>query len=210
VKILPHIQGSDEWLAARAGLATASCFADIMATLKSGGEAVERRNYRARLVVERLTGKPVSTYQNKSMQQGQEREPFARRAYEVKTANLVEEVGLCLHDELECGASPDGLIDDDGGLEIKCPELSAHLRYLKLEKGCPPPEYFWQVQGALWITGREYWDFASWNPDFPENLQLVIRRVARDKQAIDKLAGEVARFMDEVRGEVEAVSKLAA
>lgn len=209
MKILTHTQGSDEWLAARAGIATASCFGDIMATIKSG-ESADRKGYRARLVVERLTGKAMPTYQNAAMKQGQEREPFARRAYEVRTANLVEEVGLCLHDELECGASPDGLVDDDGGIEIKSPELSAHLRYLKLEKGCPPPEYFWQVQGALWITGREWWDFASWNPDFPESLQLVIRRVARDKAAIDKLAGEVARFMEEVRAETEAVRKLAA
>jgi hypothetical protein len=77
-----------------------------MATVKSGGEASDRKNYRARLVVERLTKKPVSTFTNAAMKQGQEREPFAREAYEVKTGNLVDEVGLCLHDELECGASP--------------------------------------------------------------------------------------------------------
>jgi hypothetical protein len=210
VRVLDHPQGGDAWLAARCGLATASCFADVMATLKSGGEASERRNYRARLVVERLTKKPVPTFQNAAMKQGTDREPFARDAYEIHTGNLVDQVGLCLHDEMECGASPDGLIDDGGGLELKCPELAAHLRYLKLEKGCAPAEYFWQVQGCLWITGREWWDFASWNPDFPENLQLTIRRINRDKAAIDKLAAEVARFMDEVRAEVESVSKLAA
>lgn len=207
MRILEHPQGSDGWLLARAGIATASCFGDIMATVKSG-ESADRRNYRARLVVERLTGKSMPTYQNAAMKQGSEREPFARRAYEVKTANLVEEVGLCLHDDLDCGASPDGLIDEDGGLELKCPELAAHLRYLKLEKGCPPAEYFWQVQGAMWITGRAWWDFGSWNPDFPENLQLTIRRVVRDEPSIAKLAGEVARFMDEVRAEVESVRNL--
>lgn len=208
MKALEHEQGSDGWLAARAGIATASCFADIMATVKSGGEASDRKNYRARLVVERLTGKPVPTFQNSAMKQGQEREPFARNAYQVKTGNLVEEVGLCLHDELAAGASPDGLVDDDGGLEIKSPELAAHLRYLKLEKGCAPAEYFWQVQGGMWITGRAWWDFASWNPDFPENLQLTIRRVQRDEEAIKKLAAEVARFMDEVRAEEASVRAL--
>lgn len=156
--IIDHPQGSEEWLASRSGIATASCFADVMAVIKSG-EAASRRNYRAKLVVERLTGKPVKGFVTKAMEQGTEREPLARVAYEAETGNSVSEVGLCRHDTLECGASPDGLIGDKGGLEIKCPELATHLEYLRLKT--VPAEYFWQVQGGLWITGREWWDFVS-------------------------------------------------
>jgi len=193
-----HEQGTPEWLAERAGIATASSFADVMATVKSG-EAASRRNYRARLVVERLTGKPVPTFQSAAMRQGTEREPDARMAYMMKTGAVVDQVGLCRHDTLEAGASPDGLIGTDGGLEIKCPELATHLEYIKLKT--EPPEYAWQIQGGMWITGRKWWDFASFNPDFPEHLQLVIRRVCRDEAAITRLAAEVSKFMDEVRAE---------
>ena len=199
--IIDHPQGSEEWLASRSGIATASCFADVMAVIKSG-EAASRRNYRAKLVVERLTGKPVKGFVTKAMEQGTEREPLARVAYEAETGNSVSEVGLCRHDTLECGASPAGLIGDKGGLEIKCPELATHLEYLRLKT--VPAEYFWQVQGGLWITGREWWDFVSFNPDFPENLQLAVRRVQRDEDAIKRLSAEVARFMDEVRAEADA------
>lgn len=193
-----HEQGTPEWLADRAGIATASSFADVMATIKSG-EAASRRSYRARLVVERLTGKPVPTFQSAAMRQGNEREPDARMAYMMRTGAVVDQVGLCRHDTLEAGSSPDGLIGSDGGLEIKCPELATHLEYIKLKT--EPPEYSWQIQGGMWITGRQWWDFASFNPDFPEHLQLVVRRVYRDESAIAKLAAEVAKFMDEVRAE---------
>jgi hypothetical protein len=169
-----------------------------MAKVKAG-EAAGRRNYRARLVVERLTGRPVTTFQSAAMRQGTEREPDARMAYMVRTGAVVEEVGLCMHDTLEAGMSPDGLIGTKGGLEIKCPELANHLEYLKLK--AEPPEYTWQIQGGLWISERDWWDFASFNPEFPEHLQLVVRRVYRDDKRIKELAAEVERFMDEVRAE---------
>lgn len=198
MKVLNHEQGSVDWLLSRAGIATASEFDSIMAKVKSG-EAASRRNYRAKLVVERLTGRPVTTFQSAAMRQGTEREPDARLAYMVHTGALVEQVGLCRHDELEAGASPDGLIGTAGGLEIKCPELANHLEYLKLK--AEPPEYMWQIQGGLWISAREWWDFVSFNPEFPEHLQLVVRRVYRDERRIKELASEVERFMNEVRAE---------
>ena len=205
MRIIDHPQGSAEWLASRAGVPTASCFAAVMATIKTG-EAAERRNYRARLVVERLTGKSVATFQSPAMKQGTEREPFARMAYEAQSGHIVQEVGLCMHDTIPAGASPDGLIDADGGLEIKCPELSTHLAYLQ-SKG-EPAEYTWQIQGAMWITGRAWWDFVSFNPDFPEHLQLIVRRIQRNDEAIKKLAAEVERFLGEVDAEVERVRNL--
>jgi hypothetical protein len=207
MKIIECAQGSPEWLLARCGVASASKFASVMAKIKSG-EAAERRNYRADLVVERLTGRPLEGFTTAAMKQGTEREPFARMAYEARTGLIVQEVGFCRHDELEAGASPDGLIEGDGGLEIKCPERSAHLRYLQQEG--EPPEYTWQIQGGMWITGRAWWDFVSYNPDFPENLQLIVRRIKRDEDAIKRLADNVAQFMAEVRAETDALSKLAA
>ncbi len=207
MKVVEFPQGTDGWLAARCGIPTASCFADVMAKIKSG-ESADRRNYRAKLVVERLTGKPVQTFLNDAMKLGTEREPLARLAYEARTGNLVQEIGLCLHDTLECGASPDGLIDADGGLEIKCPGLAKHLEYLKLPANTAPSEYVWQVQGCMAVTGRAWWDFASFNPDFPEHLQLVIRRIKRDDAAIESLAAEVKTFIEGVKTETEYIRNL--
>lgn len=198
-------QGSEAWHAARCGVASASRFAAIMATIKSG-EAAERRNYRTDLVVERLTGRPLDAFTSTAMKQGIEREPLARLAYEAETGRSVHEVGFCRHDEIDAGASPDGLIGENGGLEIKCPERTAHLRYLQQE--AEPPEYTWQIQGGLWITGREWWDFVSYNPDFPEHLQLIVRRIRRNELAIKSLAVAVVCFLSEVEAEVERVRNL--
>ena len=203
MRIIECEQGSPEWHQARAGLATASCFADVLSTIKTG-EAAARRNYRVKLVVERLTGKVLNGgFQSAAMLQGTEREPYAREAYEATTGRLVQEVGFIVDDMHQAGCSPDGLIDDDGGLEIKCPELATHLDYLR----CPsePPAYTPQIQGSMWLTGRKWWDFVSWNPDYPEPLRLVIRRVKRDETYITKLQLAIALFMSEVREEEAAV-----
>jgi len=205
MKIIDHPQGSAEWLQARCGIPSASRFAAVMATIKTG-EAAERRNYRTDLVVERLTGKPLESFTSAAMKQGTEREPFARMAYEARTGNIVQEVGFCLHDEIEAGASPDGLIRSDGGLEIKCPERSAHLRYL--QEDAEPAEYRWQIQGGMWVTGRAWWDFVSYNPDFPEHLQLIVRRIKRNDEAIKRLADGLAAFVEEVRAEESRVRSL--
>ena len=209
MKVFNFQQGTPEWFAARLGIATASNFAAILAAVKSG-EAADRRNYRARLVVERLTGKPIETYTNAAMQQGTEREPFARAAYEHKSGAWVDEVGFIRHDTLEAGASPDGLIGGDGCLEIKSPQLATHLEYLRLPDATCPSIYRAQVQGQLWLAERQWCDFVSFNPDFPAHLQLVIRRVVRDETYIAGLALAVELFMGEVREETEAMQRLAA
>lgn len=201
-------QGSPEWRAARAGLATASRFADVLATIKSG-EAAARRNYRAQLVVERLTGRPVDGFQTQAMRTGTEREPVARAAYESRTGIWVEEVGFMRHDTLECGASLDGLVSPDGSIECKCPELPTHLTYLRLSPATAPAEYVAQIQGEMWIADRAWCDFVSWHPDFPDGLQLVVRRVMRDDTYIASLALAVSLFMDEVKEEESAVRNLA-
>jgi predicted phage-related endonuclease len=194
-------QGSPEWFAARCGKATASRFSDVLAKLKSGGESASRKNYRARLVVERLTGKPLETFSNAAMQQGIEREPLARLAYEAETGNVVTEVGFFDHPALMAGASPDGLIGAEGLLEIKCPQLATHLEYLALD--AEPAEYTAQIQGQMWILGMQWCDFVSFNPDFPDHLQLIVRRISRDDAFIAKLASEVAQFLEEVDTETK-------
>lgn len=207
MKIINCAQGEPEWFIARCGVATASRFGSIMATIKSG-EAAERRNYKTDLVVERLTGRPVDGFTTQAMRQGIEREPLARNAYEIHSGELVEQVGFCRLEDLDAGASPDGLVSEDGGLEIKCPERSAHLRYL--QQDMEPPEYTWQIQGAMWITGRAWWDFVSWNPDFPEHLQLIVRRIKRNDEAIKKLEAEVRKFLAEVDAEVDRIQNMKA
>lgn len=192
-------QGSAEWLALRLGKATGSRFADVLA----GGRGLSRRAYATQLALEIITGRPVEAYITPAMELGTEREPIARSEYEVLTGHFVTEVGFCLHDSLPCGVSPDGLIDDDGGLEIKCPKERTHAEYLTLP--AEPPAYTAQIQGCLWITGRAWWDFVSFHPAFPANARLIVRRIGRDEAYIEQLARAVALFGAEVEGLVESI-----
>lgn len=200
------LQQSPEWFAARCGRATASRFADVMAKIKTG-EAAGRRNYKAQLVAERLTGVPAESYTNAAMQWGVDTEPQARAAYEAFSGNIVEQVAFITHPEIMAGASPDGLIDGDGGLECKCPNTAAHIDALL--KGMPP-EHIPQIQGGMWLTGRQWWDFVSFDPRMPERLQLYVQRIPRDQKYIDALAPEVHGFLKEVEALVAELEKRAA
>lgn len=191
------VQGSPEWFAARLGIPTASTFADMMATVKTG-EAASRRNLRTKLVIERLTGARAETFTSFAMQQGAEREPAGRVEYEVRFNTIVREVGFIRHQTIACGASPDGLIEDDGGFELKCPLPSTHFAYLALKAGECPSEYRWQVQGSMWVTGRKWWDFCSYCPEFPPELQLIRRRVMRNDIDCAALRHEVEKFLAEI------------
>lgn len=209
MKFVDVVQGTPEWHHARRGLATASCFQQIIAEArKKGEESASRRTYRHKLALQRITGRIAPSFESFATRQGVEREPAARLAYEVQTGDTVEQRGFCLHDVLEAGASPDGLIDADGGLEIKSPEPEAH--YQVLRTGLVPSQYLAQVQGCLWICGRVWWRFVSYSPDFPERLQLKVLHVKRDQAYIDRLAGEVTVFLQEVREEVAELERLAA
>ena len=171
-----------------------------MATVKTG-ESADRRNYRAQLVCERLTGKPVETYSNRAMLVGTEREPDARALYQVRTRRLVDEAGFVRIEGMAAGASPDGLVGDDGLLEIKCPNPATHIDYLRLPPNECPKAYFWQVQGQMLATGRTWCDFVSYHPEFPGELQIVIRRVQHDQQALAKLVMGLGKFLEEVDAE---------
>jgi len=196
-------QRTEKWFKDRLGKATSSCFADVMAVLKSGGEAATRRNYRAQLVVERLTGVVQEMYQNGAMQWGTDTEPLAAVAYSMATGQDVEETEFVAHKTLQAGASPDRLVGKDGLVEIKCPNTATHIDTLKAGKA--PSQYITQMQGQMWITGRLWCDFVSFDPRMPEGSQLFISRVMRDDEFIKKLEAGVIQFLKEVDEEVKFV-----
>jgi putative phage-type endonuclease len=188
-----------DWLALRAGRFTASRMADLLARTKSG-PATSRANLITLLAVERITAQCVETYQNGAMARGIELEPTARSAYESHVGALVEEVGFMIHPELTfVGASPDGLVGSDGLLEIKCPSAPAkHLEALR--RGAHAQEYAWQVQTQLWVSGRTWVDVVSFDPRFPEGLQLAVARVVRDESAIAEMRAACLIAEAEVAG----------
>ena len=156
------IQGSQEWFAARVGKVTASRVHDIIATTKSGGYSAGRENYLAELVAERLTGTTYPSYQSPAMAYGSECEPEARFAYALRTGTEITEVGFINHPTIEeAGASPDGLVDDDGLVEIKCPNTKTHIDTLL--GGKMPVEYASQVQFQMACTGRQWCDLVSFD-----------------------------------------------
>lgn len=198
-------QGSDEWFAARLGRATASRFADVLATTKTGAGA-SRKNYLAQLVVERITGQRAESYTNAAMQWGTDTEPLARAAYSAATGNEVQECGFIRHGSLMAGASPDGMVEDDGLIEIKCPNTATHIETLLARR--MPSRYQAQVQGQLWIADKLWCDFVSYDSRMPVDLQLAVYRVERDNTYISKLYAEVVAFLIEVEATVEKLNEL--
>jgi len=198
-------QRSAEWFKARWGVATASKFADIIAVGAKGQPLAGRTNYLSDLVTERLTPPPVEDdgYKNASMAWGIENEELARLAYELATDNSVEDAFFEKHTKLEAGASPDGYVGEVGLIEIKCPNTATHLATLKRQT--VPTQYLPQIQGQLWITGRDWCDFISYDPRLISNAQLFIKRVERDNAYIAKLEEHITKFLKEVEEEVEFV-----
>lgn len=190
-------QGSPEWHAARVGKVTASRIVDVMATIKSG-EAASRRDYKWQIVAELLTGKPAEGgFFNQAMQWGVEQEPFARAAYELRYETLVDQIGLVPHPRIaRAAASPDGLVGEDGLIEIKCPKTVTHLT--TLAEGKIPNEYQLQMCWQMACTGRLWCDFTSFDPRLPEELQLSVIRFDRDEERIARIEAEVERFLGEV------------
>ena len=197
-------QKSPEWFAARLGKATGSRIAEIVAKTKSGDSA-SRGNYMAQLVIERLTNKQEESYSNDFMDWGNLQEPFARAAYEAATNVLVDEVGMITHPRIEMsGASPDGLVGDDGLVEIKCPKTATHIETL-LSKTVPG-KYNIQMQWQMACTDRSWCDFVSFDPRMPEGLQMFLKRVPRDDALIKTLEDEVIKFLKEVDSKLEQLT----
>lgn len=197
-------QRSPEWHQLRAGKLTGSCAKDVLATVKTG-EAAARRDLRLRIVAERLTGRPQDdSYVNAVMQWGIDHEAEAIAAYEAATGALVTPVGFCEHDELEAGTSPDGFVGDDGLISVKCPKTATHIRYLC--EGVEPAEHAAQNSHELWITGRKWIDFVSYDPRLPQPMQLFITRVTRSD--LWRYESEAKMFLIQCDREVEKLRAL--
>lgn len=197
MKILDVVQGSPEWHLARCGIPTASNFDKIVTT--KGERSKQAEKYLYQLAGERIIGKAEETYQNGNMQRGTEMEVEARQLYELMTGKTVLQVGLCVEDGY--GASPDGMIDEDGLLEIKSPLLSTHVSYLLDNK--LPSEYYQQTQGQLLITGRKWLDFMSYYPA----MKPFIIRVTPDKEFQEALKKELKAFCKELDETVKKLNK---
>lgn len=200
-------QGSADWLAVRCGRFTGSRFADLMAVTKSGPSA-SRKNLIATLALERLTGQPVETFQNDAMRRGSELEAEARERYAFLRDVAVRQIAFIVHGSHDfVGVSPDGLVGDDGLVEIKCP-ASMHKHVDALRSGSHATEYRWQVQGQLWVCERAWCDVVSYDPRFPPELQAAICRVERDSAAIAELEAAVVKADEEVAALVAELTKL--
>jgi putative phage-type endonuclease len=199
-------QGTDEWFAARIGKVTASRVADVIAKTKTGYSS-SRDNYMAQLICERLTNQKGESFTNAAMQHGTETEPLARAAYEALKDVLVDEVGFIPHPKiLMAGASPDGLIGDNGLLEIKCPNTATHIDTLLSET--VPGKYNTQMQFQMACTDREWCDFVSFDNRLPTELQLFVKRVPRDNVFIRLIEGEIVQFIAELDDKINKLMKV--
>ena len=195
-------QRTDEWFQQRLGKVTASRISDVIAKTKTG-VSTSRQNYLVQLVSERLTGKKGDSFVNQAMLDGIEREGAARAIYMLNRDVSVTEVGFFDHPVIKnSGASPDGAVnaEEDGKyaglIEIKCPIETTHTNTLMSKS--VPSKYIPQMQWQLACTGAKWVDFVSYNPNFPEELQLFVARVDRDDAYIGELEAEVIKFLDEV------------
>lgn len=194
-------QGSPEWIAARLGRVTASRVHDVIARTKSGYTAA-RANYEAELIAERLTGTQAERFINDAMRWGTETEAQARANYALIHGADVAEVGFVPHPTIEmAGASPDGLVGDDGLVEIKCPNIATHLATVL---GAPiPVKYASQMAWQMACTGRQWCDFVSFDPRMPERHQLFVQRIGRDDALIAQMEDEVRVFLFELERKIK-------
>lgn len=196
-------QRTEEWYAARLGKVTASRVSDVVAKTKSG-YSTSRANYMAQLICERLTKVKGESFQSSAMVWGVEQEPNARSAYEAETGSLVVETGFIPHPTIPmAGASPDGLVSNEGSVEIKCPIPATHIDFLMTGK--IPSNYGTQMQWQMACTGRLWCDYVSYDPRLPANMQLKIERVPRDPIYIQMLEQEVTMFLAELDQKIQTL-----
>ncbi len=201
-------QQTEEWHNARLGKVTASRLSDVMARTKTGYGA-SRANYMTELVLERLTGRRAEGYTNAAMQWGIDTEADAKAAYEFRTNAEIVSVGFIDHPLIAMtGASPDGLIGENGLIEIKCPNSATHIDYVLT--GMVPKKYDLQMQWQMACTGRQWCDFVSYDPRLPPNLSMLVKRIDRDNDLIAEMEIEVREFLDEVTRTVELLGKIGA
>ena len=211
MKVIDVQQGTPEWAEARAGRVTASRIDAVLSRARDRkSEGATRRNYKAQIISEILTGRPQeSGYTNKAMEDGKELEPLARSAYELARGEFVETVGFVVHPTIErAGASPDGLVGDRGLVQIKCPFPATHIGYLLGDE--VPPDYQPQMLWEMACTERDWTDFVSYCPAFPPHLQLFVARFPRDDKRIAEVTAEVSVFLKEADQIIEQLNRKAA
>jgi len=190
------IQGTPEWHDIRRGKITGSKTVRIVPGVK-GKYLASRKNYMAKLICEILTGETAEEFISEEMQWGTDNEPLARSAYEAITGNFVDEVGFIDHDIIQLfGSSPDGLIGEDGSIEIKCPNTATHID--TLINGKVKRDYIYQMQSLMMCGNRQWCDFISFDPRLSNNLQLSIKRFNRDEVMIAEITMEVEKFKSEL------------
>jgi len=203
-------QGTPEWFAARAGVITASKFADAVSTIKGGAPSQASKDYAYKVAIERIYGETTEdTYVTWEMRRGTELEPLARIAYEARTGNLAEESGIVLTDDRVFGYSTDGFVDDDGLIEIKCPNSARKL--VEMWETGDISEYEHQIQGGMWITGRKWCDFIMYAPQLgPVGKQLFVKRIERDDDLIEGMESKLWEFARRVQSHVDNLKREAA
>ncbi|HUX56254.1 MAG TPA: YqaJ viral recombinase family protein [Bacteroidales bacterium] len=192
------MQNEEEWDALRLGKFTASTFADLFMDKKTKGY----QNAIIKVAFERVTGESEESYNNRWMQRGHEKEPFARENYELLTFNSLENGGFYEYSEF-IGASPDAKIaGQNGGCEFKCPSFQVYNEYLQTQK--LPKSYFWQIHGQLLCTG---WDFIDYMPFSSPKLKQILIRVERDEAILDQLKTQLDICIEEVKILIERIKQ---
>lgn len=199
MQIIDCVQGEPEWLAARAGIPTSSMFKTVMAVGPKGGKSATRVDYLNKLVGEIITGEPMENFVSADMERGKLMEDEARDLYAFQNNVEPQRVGFIRNGDK--GASPDSLIGDRGGLEIK--SAAAHIQIERLLAAELPSEHKAQVHGNMWVAERDWWDFCSYCPKLP----LFVVRVFRDEEYIAKIAHEVDLFNVELQQTVEYIRR---
>jgi exodeoxyribonuclease (lambda-induced) len=184
-------QGSEEWLESRRGVITGSRFKDCRNKTAKGEPTAKARLYAMDVARERAGGRAGDTFQNAAMRFGTEQEPYARSAYEARTGNLVDEAGFITTDDRKFGVSVDGLVDEDGIVEIKTMVSSDTLFTAVVERDLSA--YIDQINGGLWLLGRKWCDLVLWAPDLPTR-RLTVIRINRDDEEIQKLEDDLLAF----------------
>ncbi len=200
MKIINCDQRSNEWFQAKLGIPSASNFDKIITA--SGKPSAQSKNYMYKLAGEKVSNFVEEGHQSAAMLRGIELEEEARQMYQIVSGNEVEQVGFCITEgEAVFGCSPDGLIGDDGLVEVKCPLIHTHVGYLMDNK--LPNEYFQQVQGQLLVTGRKWCDFVSYFP----GLKPLIVRVERDNEFLKLLEAELVLFCKKLTETIEKLKE---
>lgn len=201
VNYIDVAQGSEQWLSLRRGKMSASRAKDLLASVKYG-ESAAFKNYRAELLIERLTGRSPDRYVTRQMEYGTETEGLARTMYSLSTGNIVSESGIYLIEGENICASLDGEIGSDGLVEIKNRVIANHIESIATDK--VPTQYYQQIQFQLWVSNKLWGDYCSYADEMPENAQLFIKRIERDEAMIE----DIKNKCEDMEKSIETFTKI--